>query len=130
MSPYADIAVTALVILLAGCSSGTQSGEGGADAAGSDAGSERDGGPADSQTPVDPANSAFGIQGFVEVNLAHPLSFTPALNAGVKWIRLEGTNGMVWDLVDPGKTGEYNWTKSDALATSTSRGECRTPRRT
>lgn len=62
-------------------------------------------------------NSPFGIQGFTEeINNNY---FIDAKDAGVKYIRIDGTNSMAWDLVEKNK-GVYNWTKTDELASKLS----------
>ena len=75
--------------------------------------------PNTSITPIVPitsdkgTDSPFGIQGFAEELKSN--DFKNALKAGVKWIRIDGINAMVWDLVERNK-GTYNWDKTDQTA--------------
>jgi hypothetical protein len=59
------------------------------------------------------ADSPFGIQGFTEeINNNY---FADAKDAGITYIRIDGTNSMAWDFVEKNK-GVYDWTKTDEIA--------------
>lgn len=68
-------------------------------------------------------NSPFGIQEFVELDdylRGDKNAFNDAQEAGVKWIRLEGTRSMLWGLVETneplGNPDNYYWDDMDERA--------------